>query len=233
MHCHLIKEHQHGHEARRVDYTIPRVTWPAHRSLETSRSRSMRRRALMMHVSAAPGLLAEPRIHVRAGALRPRATTRRNSSTAAGRLPAAPGRRSRVTGVLPSTAPVASPAACTSSHCESEARELSSLAPKTGGDVQLSCLAGPSRSVVGAATRSGSEAGDQPLRPRRATSLAPVQRPVTISTALQVRVAPPLVVLHVSEPVPLTPLYAPVPPVQVIALLYVASLLLVNWNVWL
>jgi hypothetical protein len=64
----------------------------------------------------------------------------------------------------------------------------------------------------------------------RRHSLRTNQRPITPKTSLQVRVAAPLVVLQLSVPLPFTPLNAPVPPETVIAFLYVASVLLVNWN---
>ena len=58
-------------------------------------------------------------------------------------------------------------------------------------------------------------------------------RPVNSATDWQVWVEPPSVVAQRSVPVPFTLLYAPDPPVQLMVLLYVALVLLVNWNVWL
>ena len=64
-----------------------------------------------------------------------------------------------------------------------------------------------------------------------ARSFAPNHRPVCSTTTLQLRVAPPLVVLQLPVPLPFMPLNAPVPPVTLMAILYVASVALVNWKV--
>jgi hypothetical protein len=55
------------------------------------------------------------------------------------------------------------------------------------------------------------------------------QRPLNSAASVQLSMAPPLVEVQLSDPLPFAPRNAPVPPVTVITFVQVASALLVNW----